>query len=338
MVNVLVTGGTGYIGVHTVIQLLENGYTPIIFDNLINSTTLALERVRQITGTQVQFVKGDICDPVALDGVFASYQPEAVIHLAGLKSVSESVEQPLRYYENNVLGSLQLFKSMLAHNVKTIVFSSSATVYGDPTSLPVSESMPVGRPKNPYGMSKLMIEDMLRDLYCSDKGWRVVVLRYFNPVGAHESALVGEQPSGMPNNLMPFITQVAAGKRDFLSVFGGDYNTHDGTGIRDFIHVVDLAKGHIKALQKIERDALFCTVNLGTGVGYSVLDVIRTFERVTGQRVPFNVVGRRQGDIAACYADPKYALELLGWRAELGIAAMCRDAWRWQELNPEGYN
>lgn len=337
MMIVLVTGGTGYIGVHTVIQLLESGYTPILFDNLSNSTIFALDRIRKITGIQVEFVKGDICDPLALDRVFASYQPEAVIHFAGLKSVGESVEQPLRYYENNVLGSMQLFKTMLAHNVKTIVFSSSATVYGDPASLPISESMPVGRPKNPYGMSKLMIEDMLRDLCCSDKEWRVVILRYFNPVGAHQSALVGEQPSGMPNNLMPFITQVAVGKRDFLSVFGGDYDTHDGTGIRDYIHVVDLAKGHIKALQKIEGDAVCCTVNLGTGVGYSVLDVIRTFEKVTGQQVSYNIVGRRQGDVAACYADPTYAWELLGWRAELGITAMCRDAWRWQELNPDGY-
>ena len=336
--DVLVTGGAGYIGSHTLIQLIEDGYKPVVFDNLVNSSRKALERVEQITNQTIEFVEGDIRDLEALNFIFENYNFQAVIHFAGLKAVGESVEQPIKYYENNIFGSLQLFKVMAAHEVKTVVFSSSATVYGDPISLPLHESMPTGQPTNPYGMSKLMIENILHDIYNSDNAWRIVNLRYFNPVGAHGSGLIGEDPSGIPNNLMPFITQTATGKRDSLSVFGGDYDTHDGTGVRDYIHVVDLAEGHIKALQKTQTASGIWTVNLGTGAGYSVLDIVKAFEIASGKQIPYKIVGRRAGDIASCYADPKYAKETLGWEAEHGLAEMCEDSWRWQSMNPNGYS
>lgn len=337
MKNILITGGAGYIGSHTLIKLIENGYTPVVFDNLINSSTKALTRVEQITGQSIDFVKGDICDFEALNSIFDKYSFHAVIHFAGLKAVGESVEKPVMYYENNVFGSIQLFKAMTEHKVKTIVFSSSATVYGDPVKLPLTESMQTGQPTNPYGMSKLMIENILNDLYVSDNSWKIVNLRYFNPVGAHSSGLIGEDPSGIPNNLMPFITQTATGKRKSLSVFGGDYATQDGTGVRDYIHVVDLAEGHIKALQKTEEDPGIWTVNLGTGIGYSVLDIIKAFEKASGKQIPYEIVERRSGDVASCFADPKYAKDILGWEAKLGLDEMCEDSWRWQSMNPNGY-
>jgi UDP-glucose 4-epimerase len=335
--KILVTGGAGYIGSHTLIQLIEHGYTAVVFDNLSNASLISLERVKQITGESVCLVNGDIRDEDALNSVFAEHDFDAVIHFAGLKAVGESVAKPIMYYENNVFGSLQLFKVMAAHDVKTIVFSSSATVYGDPVSLPLNEAMPTGKPTNPYGMSKLMIENILSDIYNSDNSWRIVNLRYFNPVGAHESGLIGEDPSGIPNNLMPFITQTATGKRAKLSVFGCDYDTHDGTGVRDYIHVVDLANGHIKALQKTEQGSGLWKVNLGTGVGYSVLDIVKAFGEASGKVIPYEIVDRRPGDVAACYADPNYAKEVLGWEAKLGLAEMCADSWRWQSMNPDGY-
>ncbi len=335
--KVLVTGGAGYIGSHTLIQLIEHGYVPVVFDNLSNASLISLERVKQITGDSLSFVQGDIRDENALNDIFAEHEFDAVIHFAGLKAVGESVAKPIMYYENNVFGSLQLFKVMAFYDVKTIVFSSSATVYGDPVSLPLNEAMPTGKPTNPYGMSKLMIENILSDIYNSDNSWRIVNLRYFNPVGAHESGLIGEDPSGIPNNLMPFITQTATGKRAKLSIFGDDYDTHDGTGVRDYIHVVDLANGHIKALQKTDQGPGLWTVNLGTGVGYSVLDIVKAFGEASGKEIPYEIVDRRPGDVAACYANPNYAKEVLGWEAKLGLAEMCADSWRWQSMNPDGY-
>lgn len=338
MKKILVTGGAGYIGTHTLVELIANDYEPVVLDNLSNSSEESLQRVKQITGKHISFIQGDIRDFETLNAVFTEHEFKAVIHFAGLKAVGESVENPIMYYENNVYGSMQLFKIMAIHNVKTIVFSSSATVYGDPISLPLSESMPTGQPTNPYGMSKLVIENMLNDIYNSDNEWRIVNLRYFNPVGAHESGLIGEDPSGIPNNLMPFITQTATGKRDKLSVFGSDYDTHDGTGVRDYIHVVDLAIGHIKALQKSENETGLWTVNLGTGTGYSVLDIIKAFEFASQKHITYELVNRRAGDVAECYADPKYAKQVLGWEANLGLDDMCRDSWRWQSMNPNGYN
>jgi UDP-glucose 4-epimerase len=338
MKHILVTGGAGYIGSHTLIQLIENGFRPVVFDNLVNASAESLNRVQHITNVDIPFVKGDIRDKKGLVDVFNHYNFEAVIHFAGLKAVGESVEKPLHYYENNVYGSLQLFKVMSDFNVKTIVFSSSATVYGEPTSLPLRESMPTGIPTNPYGMTKLMIENILNDLYISDNEWRIVNLRYFNPVGAHESGLIGEDPNGIPNNLMPFITQTATGKREKLSVFGGDYKTHDGTGVRDYIHVVDLAFGHIQALKKASSSSGIWTVNLGTGIGYSVLDMVKAFENASEKKVPYEIVDRRLGDVTACYADPVYAKELLDWEAKLDLDDMCRDSWNWQSKNPNGYS
>jgi UDP-glucose 4-epimerase len=335
--KILVTGGAGYIGTHTLVELIENGYEPIVFDNFVNSSEKSLQRVEQITDKKISYVNGDIRDYESLESVFSSHEFQGVIHFAGLKAVGESVEKPILYYENNVYGSLQLLKAMTAFNVKTIVFSSSATVYGEPVLLPLDESMPTGTPTNPYGMSKLMIENILTDVYENDKSWRIVNLRYFNPVGAHLSGLIGEDPSGTPNNLMPFITQTATGKREKLSVFGGDYDTHDGTGVRDYIHVVDLAKGHIKALQKTEEESGLWTVNLGTGTGYSVLDIIKVFEKVSSRKILYEIVSRRPGDVASCYADPKYAKQTLGWEAKLGLNEMCSDSWRWQSQNPNGY-
>ena len=329
---ILVTGGTGYIGSHTVVELMLAGFDVVIVDNFCNSKASVLDRIERIAGRRPGFVKADVRDLEAMRALFADYHFDAVIHFAGLKAVGESVEQPLRYYDNNIHGSLVLFETMAEAGVKTLVFSSSATVYGDPHAVPIREDFPLAA-TNPYGRSKLMIEEMLGDVARADGAWRIALLRYFNPVGAHESGLIGEDPNGIPNNLMPYIAQVAAGKLAELSVFGSDYPTHDGTGVRDYIHVVDLARGHLAALQVLaKRDGVF-TVNLGTGQGYSVLDMVRAFEEASGRKVPCRMVGRRSGDIAACYADASLAKSLLGWQAQYGTAEMCRDAWRWQSMS-----
>lgn len=333
--SILVTGGAGYIGSHTCIELLEAEFNVVVLDNLSNSSKESLQRVEQITGKKVTFINGDIRNPQDIEQVFAQYDVDAVIHFAGLKAVGESVAQPLYYYENNVLGTLNLLQVMAKNNCKKLVFSSSATVYGDPHTVPIQEDFPLSA-TNPYGRSKLMIEDILRDLYRSDSSWSLALLRYFNPVGAHKSGLIGEDPQGTPNNLMPYIAQVAVGKREKLSVFGGDYPTQDGTGVRDYIHVVDLAKGHVKALETMQKPELI-TVNLGTGQGYSVLEMVKAFEQASGKQVDYQIVDRRPGDIAACYADPKFALQKLDWKAELTLSDMCKDAWHWQSNNPDGY-
>ncbi|MDR2837213.1 MAG: UDP-glucose 4-epimerase GalE [Azonexus sp.] len=333
---ILVTGGAGYIGSHTVVELLAAGHELLILDNFSNSSPKVLERIEQISGQRPLLVEGDIRDQQLLARLFADHPVLAVIHFAGLKAVGESVEQPLRYYDNNVVGSLRLFEAMAAAGVFKLVFSSSATVYGDPDSVPIDESFPL-RVTNPYGRSKLMIEDMLRDLGRADARWRVALLRYFNPVGAHVSGLIGEDPRGIPNNLMPYVSQVAVGRRSELSVFGGDYPTPDGTGVRDYIHVVDLARGHLAALEHFDRLTGVLPINLGTGRGYSVLEMVAAFAQASGQPVPYRVVGRRAGDIAACYANPRLARELLGWQAEKDLAAMCADTWRWQSMNPLGF-
>ena len=335
--HILVTGGTGYIGSHTVLELLQKGYEVTVLDNLSNSSTESLRRVELLTNKIVGFVKGDITDEASLEQIFSENNFSAVIHFAGLKAVGESVINPLTYYENNVFGSIQLFKVMSKYNVNNIVFSSSATVYGEPQSLPLKETMPVGVPTNPYGMSKLMIENILQDIFISNNDWAIVNLRYFNPVGAHVSGDIGEDPNGIPNNLMPFISQTATGKRECLSIFGNDYETKDGTGVRDYIHVVDLALGHIKALDKIQQKPGFYTVNLGTGIGYSVLDIVNTFKSATGQHIPYQFMPRRPGDVAACYADPSYAKSCLDWSATKDLSQMCFDTWRWQSKNPNGY-
>lgn len=337
MQNILVTGGAGYIGSHTVLQLLENGQQVIVVDNLCNASPESLNRVSQITGKSVTFVEADIRDAQALDDIFQQHDIDAVIHFAGLKAVGESVAKPLMYYQNNVYGTNVLCEVMQKHNVKNLVFSSSATVYGDPVSLPLHENMPTGQPTNPYGQSKLMVELILKDLHRSDSDWNIVLLRYFNPAGAHPSGKIGEDPNGIPNNLMPFITQVATGKREKLAVFGDNYDTPDGTGVRDYIHVEDLANGHLKALEKLSENPGLVTFNLGTGQGYSVLDMVKEFEKQSGKAVPYEIVARRDGDVAACYADPKLAEEGLNWRAEKGLAEMCRDSWNWQSSNPDGY-
>jgi UDP-glucose 4-epimerase len=327
--KILVTGGLGYIGSHTCVELINAGHEPVALDNLSNTTVGVLERLERITGKRVRFVEADIRDRAAVEAVFASADFDAVIHFAGLKAVGESVAQPLRYYDNNVNGSIVLFESMAKAGVKTLVFSSSATVYGDPASVPIREDFPLSA-TNPYGRSKLHIEEMLRDLVKSDPAWRIALLRYFNPVGAHSSGLIGESPNGIPNNLMPYIAQVAVGQRASLSVFGGDYPTRDGTGVRDYIHVTDLADGHVKTLDKLRESAGLLTYNLGTGRGLSVLEMVQAFEKASGQRVPFEIVDRRPGDIAACYADPAVAERELGWRAERDVDQMCADSWRWQ--------
>ena len=336
MMAILVTGGAGYIGSHTCVELLEAGYDIVVFDNLSNSKTESLKRVKEITGKDFTFVEGDILDKVALERAFKENSIESVIHFAGLKAVGESVEKPLYYYHNNVTGTVNLCEVMAKFGVKNLVFSSSATVYGMPDSVPISEESPLSA-TNPYGRSKLMIEDILRDLYVSDSEWSISLLRYFNPIGAHESGRIGEDPNGIPNNLMPFITQVAVGKLPQLQVFGDDYDTVDGTGVRDYIHVVDLAKGHLKALEKVAGTTGVAAYNLGTGKGYSVLEMVKAFEEASGCDVPYRVVARRPGDIAECYADPKKSMEELGWTAEKGLAEMCRDSWKWQKNNPNGY-
>jgi UDP-glucose 4-epimerase len=334
---ILVTGGAGYIGSHTVVELLQAGQDLVIFDNLSNSSIKVLDRIETITGKRPRFIEGDIRDAGALTATFRDYPITSVIHFAGLKAVGESVAQPMRYYDNNVVGSLRLCEAMAAAGVKQLVFSSSATVYGDPATVPIREDFPLSA-TNPYGRSKLHIEEMLRDFARADADWRIALLRYFNPVGAHESGLIGEDPQGIPNNLMPYVTQVAVGRRTELGVFGNDYPTPDGTGVRDYIHVVDLAQGHLAALAALQRSTGVLTVNLGTGQGYSVLEVVAAFERACGRQIPYRIDPRRPGDIAACYADPGLASATLGWAAKLGLDRMCADAWRWQSQNPTGYD
>lgn len=333
----MLTGGAGYIGSHTAVECLNAGHEVVVFDNLSNSSPISLDRVQQITQRQLAFQEGDIRDRRALQDFFAQHQVDAVIHFAGLKAVGESVEKPLLYYDNNLVGSIVLFEAMAYAGVKSIVFSSSATVYGDPATVPITEDFPLSA-TNPYGRSKLFIEEMLRDIAKSDSEWSISLLRYFNPVGAHPSGLIGEDPQGIPNNLMPYIAQVAGGRRPCLSVFGGDYPTRDGTGVRDYIHVVDLAKGHVAALNMMKQgDKGVHTWNLGTGQGMSVLDMVRAFEAASGKKIDYQIVGRREGDVAQCWADPSKAQRDLNWRAELGLARMCEDTWRWQQHNPNGY-
>ena len=334
---ILVTGGAGYIGSHTCVELLEAGYEVVVLDNLSNSSEVSLDRVEQITGKKVTFYKGDIRDRVILGEIFEKEKIDCCIHFAGLKAVGESVSMPWEYYDNNVAGTLVLVDVMRQHNCKNIIFSSSATVYGDPAEIPITENCPKGQCTNPYGWTKSMLEQILSDIQKADKEWNVILLRYFNPIGAHKSGLMGENPNGIPNNLMPYVTQVAVGKLEQLGVFGNDYDTPDGTGVRDYIHVVDLAVGHVKALKKIEEKAGLNIYNLGTGHGYSVLDIVRNFEAANDIKIPYVIKTRRPGDIATSYCDPSKAKEELGWEAANGIRQMCEDAWRWQKNNPNGY-
>ncbi len=334
--SILVTGGAGYIGSHSVVKLLEAGLKVVVLDNLSNSNPEVFKRIEQITGLGLRFIEGDILDKDKLESVFADNDIEAVVHFAGLKAVGESVEMPLEYYHNNVAGTINLCRAMERHEVKRMVFSSSATVYGTGNPSPLTEDMPLST-TNPYGSTKLMIEQILEDIHASGSDWRIAILRYFNPIGAHESGTIGENPKGIPNNLMPYITQVAVGKREKLMVFGDDYDTPDGTGVRDYIHVEDLATGHVKALKRLENAEGVHTYNLGTGTGYSVLDVVSAFENATGIKINHEIAERRSGDIAECFADPSKALEELSWKAEKTLEEMCRDSWRWQKGNPEGY-
>ena len=334
---ILVTGGAGYIGSHTVVELQSAGYDVVVLDNLSNASEKSLERVEKITGKPVTFYKADILDRDALNEVFEKESIDSCIHFAGLKAVGESVAKPWEYYENNIAGTLTLVDVMRKHGVKNIIFSSSATVYGDPAFVPITEECPKGQCTNPYGWTKSMLEQILTDIQKADPEWNVVLLRYFNPIGAHKSGTIGENPNGIPNNLMPYITQVAVGKLKELGVFGNDYDTPDGTGVRDYIHVVDLALGHVKALKKIEEKAGVKVYNLGTGNGYSVLDMVKAFGKACGKEIPYQIKARRPGDIASCYADPTKAKEELGWVAERGLDEMCEDSWRWQSNNPEGY-
>ena len=337
MSKILVTGGAGYIGSHTCVELLEDSYDIVVLDNLSNSSEEALRRVREITGRELTFVKGDIRDRALLDKLFSKHDFEAVIHFAGLKAVGESCEIPLDYYDNNVFGTIVLCQAMKAANVKRIVFSSSATVYGDPASLPIMEDFPLSA-TNPYGRSKLMVEEVLGDLYESDNNWSIALLRYFNPVGAHPSGRIGEDPNDIPNNLMPYVSQVAIAKLEKLRVFGDDYPTHDGTGVRDYIHVVDLSIGHVRAIEKLRTTKGVHAWNLGVGKGYSVLEMVAAFEQASGKDIPYAITDRRPGDIAACYANPDKALNDLGWKAEKALNDMVSDAWRWQSRNPDGYS
>ncbi len=336
--SILVTGGAGYIGSHTTLALLEAGHNVIVLDNLTNSSLESLRRVERICGKAATFIEGDIRDRTLLDSIFSQHSIAAVLHFAGLKAVGESVEQPLAYYENNVSGSVVLFQAMAAAGVFNLVFSSSATVYGEPKQMPISEDCPTGTPTNPYGRSKLMIEEILRDLATSEQRWSIALLRYFNPVGAHHSGLIGEDPNGIPNNLLPYISQVAVGKLQQLSVYGDDYPTVDGTGVRDYIHVVDLADGHLKALAAIAKSQGVHIWNLGTGQGYSVLQMITAFEQAAKVKVPYKIVDRRSGDIAECWADPNKAATELDWQAVHSLDDMMRDTWRWQQSNPDGFN
>ena len=335
---ILVTGGAGFIGSHTCVELQQAGYDVVVYDNLCNASEKSLDRVEAITGKAVKFYKGDILDRDRLNEVFDNEKIDSCIHFAGLKAVGESVQKPWEYYENNISGTLTLVDVMRQHNCKNIIFSSSATVYGDPVEIPITEKCPKGQCTNPYGWTKSMLEQILTDIQKADNEWNVVLLRYFNPIGAHKSGTMGENPNGIPNNLMPYITQVAVGKLPELGVFGDDYDTPDGTGVRDYIHVVDLAKGHVKALKKIEDNSGLSLYNLGTGVGYSVLDIVKNFEEATGVKIPYSIKPRRAGDIATCYSDATKAKEELGWVAENGIKEMCEDSWRWQKNNPNGYD
>ena len=335
---VLVTGGAGYIGSHTCVELLNNGYEVVVMDNLYNSNEKALERVEQITGKKVTFYNVDMLDREAMNEIFEKETIDSVIHFAGYKAVGESVRKPLEYYHNNITGTLNLCDVMRNHGVKNIIFSSSATVYGDPAFVPITEDCPKGQITNPYGQTKGMLEQILTDLHVSDPEWNVVLLRYFNPIGAHKAGIIGEDPKGIPNNRVPYIAQVAVGKLEKLGVFGDDYDTPDGTGVRDYIHVVDLAKGHVKAMKKFEDQPEVRIYNLGTGNGYSVLQVLHAFEKACGKTLPYEMKPRRAGDIATCYADPAKAKAELGWEAEYGIEEMCEDSWRWQSMNPNGYN
>ncbi|MCR4614568.1 MAG: UDP-glucose 4-epimerase GalE [Clostridiales bacterium] len=335
--SILVTGGAGYIGSHTSVELINAGYDIIILDNLCNSNRESVKRVEELTGKAVKFYEADIRDPEALDKVFAENDISSVIHFAGLKAVGESCRMPLEYYENNINGTLVLCASMRKAGCKKIVFSSSATVYGEHNVSPLTEDMPVGGTTNPYGTTKYFIERILEDIYKADNEWSVCLLRYFNPVGAHKSGRIGEDPNGIPNNLVPYISQVAIGKLECLNVFGNDYDTPDGTGVRDYIHVVDLALGHVKAIEKVLGESSFSVYNLGTGVGYSVLDMLHSFEKACGKKLPYKIAPRRPGDIATCYSDPSKAKRELGWTAERGLDEMCEDTWRWQQQNPNGY-
>ena len=334
---ILVTGGAGYIGSHTCIELINAGYEVVVVDNLYNSSKEALNRVGAIVGKEIKFYEADIRDAAAMKNIFDNEKIDAVIHFAGLKAVGESVAKPLEYYDNNINGTLVLCKAMKEAGVKNIIFSSSATVYGDPAFIPITEECPKGQCTNPYGWTKSMLEQILTDIHTSDNEWNVVLLRYFNPVGAHKSGTIGENPKGIPNNLMPYITQVAVGKRECLGVFGNDYDTHDGTGVRDYIHVVDLADGDVKALKKIEEKAGVCVYNLGTGNGYSVLDMVKAFSKACGHEIKYEIKDRRPGDVATCYADPAKAKAELGWEAKRNLDEMCEDSWRWQSNNPNGY-
>ena len=338
MSTILVTGGAGYIGSHTCVELLNAGYDVVVVDNLCNSCRESLNRVEEITGKKLTFYEVDLLDEPALDSVFQNEKIDAVIHFAGLKAVGESVQKPWEYYNNNISGTLTLVDVMRQHNCKNIIFSSSATVYGDPAEIPITENCPKGQCTNPYGWTKSMLEQVLMDIQKADPEWNVILLRYFNPIGAHKSGTMGENPNGIPNNLMPYITQVAVGKLKELGVFGDDYDTPDGTGVRDYIHVVDLALGHVKALKKIDEKCGLAIYNLGTGHGYSVLDIVKNFEAATGVKIPYSIKPRRAGDIATCYCDPSKAERELGWKAQYGIKEMCEDSWRWQKNNPNGYD
>ncbi len=339
--QILVTGGAGYIGSHTLISLHETGFSFIVYDNLSNSSQESIKRVEKLINKNIPFVEGDIRDKNSLQKVFEQYNIDSVIHFAGLKAVGESVEKPLEYYDNNVTGTQKLLEVMSENKCKKIVFSSSATVYGDPHTSPIKESFPTGATTNPYGRTKYFIEEILKDLYISDPEFKIAILRYFNPVGAHESGTIGEDPNGIPNNLMPFITQVAVGKREYLNIFGADYDTHDGTGVRDYIHVVDLANGHVKAIKFLDTQTSNTKpliVNLGTGKGYSVLDVVKAFKKASNKKIPYEIADRRAGDITEYFANPSYAKEILNWEAKKDINQMCQDSWNWQSKNPNGYN
>lgn len=335
--KILVTGGAGYIGSHTCVEMLDAGHEIVIVDNFYNSCPEALNRIKELSGKDFQFYECDIRDRAGLDKIFAENKIDAVIHFAGLKAVGESCAKPLEYYENNIGGTITLCEAMRDAGCKKIVFSSSATVYGENNPSPLKETMQIGGTTNPYGTTKYMIELILRDIWASDNDWSIAILRYFNPIGAHKSGRIGENPNGIPNNLMPYITQVAVGKLPCLSVFGDDYDTHDGTGVRDYIHVVDLALGHVKAVEKVLSGTGVDAYNLGTGIGYSVLDIVHAFEKACGKPLNYKIVDRRPGDLATCYSDPSKALEVLGWKAERGLDEMCEDSWRWQKNNPEGY-
>lgn len=336
--KILVTGGAGYIGSHTCVNLLENNYEVVIVDNLYNSNEKVVDRITQITGKKPAFYNVDLLDKEALDGVFEKEKIDAVIHFAGLKAVGESVEKPIEYYHNNITGTLHLVDCMRNHDVKNIIFSSSATVYGDPAFIPITEECPKGSPTNPYGWTKWMLEQILTDLHTADNSWNVILLRYFNPIGAHKSGLIGEDPKGIPNNLVPYVAQVAVGKRECLGVFGDDYKTHDGTGVRDYVHVVDLADGHVKALEKIKENCGVKIYNLGTGKGSSVLDVVHAYERACGKKIPYEIKPRRAGDLDELYSQCDKAEKELHWTAKYDLNDMCADSWKWQSMNPNGYN